>query len=163
MHGYNKGTGGEMSLVNTMATDVGSLDGTVLIPLKGGTYYFQTENTDESWTAKIECQDGMAPAGTGMDIQAVGYTVTENYTLSKCTKSVFNWSVEPSSYGTASLILHLCKANETNSCESLVNEMKTDMSSPMTGQALQKVENGDYFLVSDNTNEPWTVTWECKD
>jgi len=163
--GYNKDTGEDKTLVNEFGMDMGSdgLNGIAFCPLLGGTYYFQTENTDESWTAKLECQDNIAPVGEGMDVQGTGGFVSDDYTLHTCNKSIFNWSVQPSNSGSASLILSLCKANEDNNCETIVNEFQMDMSSPMTGQALQKVVDGDYFLVSENTQEAWTVTWECKD
>jgi hypothetical protein len=160
--GYNHGTGGSNTLVNEVATDVGAdgLSGVAFNGLLGGRYYFQTENTDEAWSLRLECQDGIAPAGEGMNIQANGATVTDNYTLHACSKSIFNWSVEPNSSGTASLIVSLCSQSE---CHNIINEVKTDMTSPMTGQALQALKGGDYFLVSENTQQAWSVSWECED
>jgi len=160
--GYNKGSGADKTLVNDMVMDASAdgMSGIAFDPLLGGTYYFQTENTDAAWNVRLECQDGVAPVGEGMNIQATGGFVTGNYSLPACNKSIFNWSVEPSNYGTTSLILALCNMKE---CETIVNEMKMDMTSAMTGQALQAVQGGDYFLVSENTQQPWSVNWECKD
>jgi hypothetical protein len=56
--------------------------------------------------------------------------------------------------------LALC---DMKACSTIVNEFKMDMTEPLTGQALQAVKAGDYFLVSANTQESWSVTWECKD
>jgi hypothetical protein len=159
----NKDTGNDKTLVNEFGMDVGSdgMNGIAFDPLLGGNYYYSTENTNEAWSAKIECQDGVAPVGTGINIQATGGTATDNYTLSACNKSIFNWSVDPNSSGSASLILALCDLKKN--CETIVNEFKMDMTSPLTGQALQSVKAGDYFLVSENTSQSWNVTWECKD
>jgi hypothetical protein len=158
---FNKDKGTDKTLVNSFAMDVGAdgFGGSAYDPLLGGEYYWQTENTNEAWTIKLECQDNVAPVGEGMNIQGTGTIVTDFYTLHSCTKSVFNYSVEPSS-GTASLILALCSRTE---CNTIVNEFKMDLSGSMTGQALQRVDDGDYFLISENTTKPWTVTWECKD
>lgn len=160
--GYNKGTGDSLNYVNEFAMNIyiGGINGSAYSSLSGGTYYFQIENTDEVWNVRVECQDGVAPVGTGMNIQGVGSVVTDNYTLTACNKSIFNWSVEPNSSGVASLILTLCSLEE---CSTIVNEFKQDMTSALTGQALQGLKGGDYFLYSENTQQPWSVTWECKD
>jgi hypothetical protein len=159
----NKDTGNDKTLVNEFGMDVGSvgMKGIAFDSLLGGTYYYSTENTNEAWSVRIECQDGVAPVGMGINFQAIGGTVTDNYTLHACNKSIFNWSVEPNSSGTASLILALCDLE--NNCETIVNEFKMDMTTSLTGQALQAVQAGDYFLVSENTQRSWSVIWECKD
>jgi hypothetical protein len=159
---YKTTVSDSVTLVNDIAMNVPGegLGGSINQSLKGGEYYFSTENTDEAWTVRLECQDGVAPVGTSMNIQATGMFVSDNYELPKCNKSIFNWSVEPNSNGTASLILYLCSLTE---CNTLVNEIKMDLSSALTGQALQPLSGGVYFIGSENTQQPWSVTWECKD
>jgi hypothetical protein len=150
----------EVTLVNEFAMDVSELSGSALQPLSGGEYYFSTENTDQPWTIRVECQDGVAPVGTGIDLEASGNIVTENYELPACQKSIFAWSVEPGDTGTASLILRLCG----NECTTLVNEFQMDLTAPMEGEALQALDGGIYYLVSENTSgRPWSVHWECRD
>jgi hypothetical protein len=162
LNAYNKGISEEQYLVSAYASDVGEegLSGSALLPLTGGTYYFSSENTDEAWTTRIECQDGVAPVGSGIDLQVTGNIVTDNYTLSACQKSIFSWSVEPDSNKYASLMIDLCDQNE---CNNLVMGFQQDTTSQLTGDAVQSVKAGDYFLVSTNSNQPWTVKWECKD
>jgi hypothetical protein len=45
----------------------------------------------------------------------------------------------------------------------LANAINMNMTTALTGQVLQSVKAGDYFLVTENTDEPWTINWECKD
>jgi hypothetical protein len=148
-------------LVNEIAMDVGAegLSGSALQPLSGGEYFFSTENTDGPWTIRVECQDGAAPVGTGIDLQAVGNIVTDNFEFPACQKSVFVWSTEPNDYGTASLAFRLCG----DECTLLVNEIQMDLAAPMEGEALQAIGGGVYYLVSENTSGPWSVRWECRD
>jgi hypothetical protein len=136
------------------------LSGSALQPLSGGEYYFSTENTDQPWRIRVECQDGGAPVAAGIDLQVAGNLVTENYELPSCQKSVFAWSVEPDDSGMASLILKLCG----DDCTTIVNEFQMDLAAPMQGDALQALGGGIYYLVSENTSgRPWSVRWECRD
>jgi len=154
-----------MSLVNEFAMDVSGdgISGAALQPLVGGEYYFTTENTDEAWALRVECQDGVAPVASGLDLQGSGNTVTDNYELPACSKSVFVWSAEPGDSGTASLIVHLCKVGEDR-CPSLVNEFGMDLTEPLEGEALEALSGGIYFLAIDNTSgKPWSIRWECRD
>jgi hypothetical protein len=148
-------------LVNEMAMSVSveGLSGSALQPLSGGEYYFSTENTDEPWTIRVECQDHVAPVGAGIDLQPVGNIVTDNYELPACQKSVFVWSAGRNDIGTASLILWLCGEE----CTVLVNEFQMDLIAPMEGEALQALRGGIYYLVSENSSGPWSVRWECRD
>lgn len=162
---HNVETGRDMPLVNEFAMDVSGdgISGATLQPLAGGKYYFSTENTDEPWTFRVECQDGVAPIGSSIDLQGNGNIVTDNYELSACNKSVFVWNVEPSDTGTASLIVYLCKVDEER-CPSLVNEFGMDLTEPLDGEALEPVSSGIYFLATGNTNgNPWSIRWECRD
>ncbi len=157
----------EILLVNEFSSDVvGVHSGSALQPLKGGEYFFSTENTDEPWRVRVECQDGAAPVAEGMDVTGTGDAVTGNYTLPACRKSIFNWSVEPNPYGSASLIVHLCSVEEieTRGCPpAIVNEFQSDLTGPLVGEALERVDGGDYFLIIRNTDEDWHVWWECRD
>jgi len=161
---YNVTAGLDTPLVNEFAMNVSdSLSGAVLQPLQGGEYYIATENTEEQWTVRVECQDGVAPVASGLDIQGAGNIVTDNYALVACSKSVFVWAVEPGDLGTASLIASLCKAGE-DQCQSLVNEFDMDLTAPLEGEALQSVTDGAYYLAISNTSgNPWRIRWECRD
>jgi hypothetical protein len=162
VHLHKVGDERESYLVNEVVMNVSGegLSGSALQPLSGGEYYFSTENTDEPWTICVECQDGVAPVGTGLDLQATGNIVTDNYELPACQKSVFAWGAEPNDYGTASLISKSCG----NDCTSVVNEAQFDLTATLEGEALQALRGGIYYLVSENTGGgPWSVRWECRD
>jgi hypothetical protein len=154
----------EGPLVNEFEMDVPAegIGGATLQPLAGGEYYFTTENTDLPWTLRAECQDGQAPAGSEIDLQGAGNTVTANYELPACQKSVFIWSVGPGSGGAASLIVHLCKVG-ADRCVSLVNEFKMDLTGPLEGEVLQDLTGGLYYLTTENLSGPWNIRWECRD
>lgn len=159
---FKKGSDREITVVNDMAMDTGSegMSGSSLQPLTGGEYYFSSDNTNEPWSVRIECQDGVAPVATGMDIQGTGNQVTGNYELYACQKSVFHWQVEPGTGGTAALILGLCGAE----CQTIANEMKMDLTGPLEGASLQAISAGSYYLVVQNASGlNWRVNWECKD
>ncbi len=149
-------------LVNVSATDMQSedLSGSVLEGLTGGEYYFSIKNTDEAWTIRVVCQDDVAPVGTGMNIQATGWFVSDNYVLSTCQEGIFSWSVGPNTNGTASLVLYFC---DLKRCITMVDEEKKDMTVPLTGQVTAMLQSGTYFIGAMNTLQPWSVTWECKD
>lgn len=151
-----------MTLVNVVATDMQAedLSGSVLERLIGGVYHFSIENTDEAWTIHVECQDNVAPVGAGMNIQAIGWFVSDNYVLSTCNSGIFSWSVEPKTDGTASLVLYLCDMKQ---CSTMVNEDKVNMTDPLIGQVTAMLQTGTYFVGAENTLQPWSVTWECKD
>jgi hypothetical protein len=151
-----------VTLVNVVAMDTYAegLSGSVLRGLIGGEYSFSIENTNEAWTIRVECQDNIAPVGTGMSIQSSGWFVSDNYVLSTCQKGIFSWSVEPNANGTASLVLYLC---DLKRCTTMVNEVKLDMTAPLTGQVTAMLQSGTYFIGAENTLQPWSVSWECKD
>jgi hypothetical protein len=167
IHLHNVEADDGVSIVNEFSSDIiGVLSGSALQPLIGGEYFFSTENTDEPWRIRVECQDGDKPVAEGMDVTGIGDTVTENFTLSTCRKSIFHWSVEPGSYGSAALIVHLCSPDgiiKRGCPPSIVNEFETDLTAPLEGEALERVDDGDYFLVISNTNAEWHVWWECQD
>ncbi len=151
-----------VTLIDIAAIDVPTegLSGSVLWGLKSGKYYFSIGNTDEAWTIRVECQDNVAPVGTGMNIQANGWFVSDNYVLSTCQMGIFSWSVKPRADGNASLILYLCDLKQ---CTTMVNEVKTDMIAPLTGQVTAMLQSGTYFIGAENTLQSWSVSWECKD
>jgi hypothetical protein len=150
------------TLINVDATNIDAevLSGSVLRGLIGGEYYFSIENTYEAWTVRLECQDNVAPVGTGMNIQATGWFVSDNYVLSTCQNGIFSWSVEPNANGTASLDLYLCDLKQ---CVTMVNEVKMGMTAPLTGQVTAMLQSNTFFIVAENTLQPWSVSWECKD
>lgn len=163
---HNVETERDMTLVNEfgMDTSSGGISGSALQPLVGGEYFFSSENTDEPWALQVVCEDGAAPVASGeLAIEGFGNIVTENYELPKCTKSVFLWSVDPSSSGSAALILTLCSV-EGEKCDTIVNEFKMDLPGPLEGEALERISGGTYFLVAANTSgRSWRVSWECRD
>ena len=147
-------------LVNETAESSDVVSGSAHQPLIGGEYYFSTELTQEPWTIRLECQDGVAPVGPGMDLHGAGNIVTDNYELPACQKSVFVWSAEPDDWGNAALALSLCG----DECTLLVNEFQTDLAAPMEREALQALRGGVYYLVVANSSgRPWSVRWECRD
>jgi len=61
------------------------------------------------------------------EIEGVGESVTDNFEWPRCQKAVFYWTAFPSSYGSASLIVHLHSV-ETGRDMCLVNEFAMDVS-----------------------------------
>jgi len=161
---YQVGSSQAETLVNEFESDVPEtgLYGAALHHLTEGQYYFSTENTDEPWTLRIECQDHLPAVAEGMRVTARGNTVTDNYQLSTCNKSVFRWQVAPNSYGTTALIVHLHRVNEDRFAY-LVNALEFDQSAPLSGEALEPVQAGTYYLVTENATGEWSVEWECRD
>ena len=160
---HSVATGEERPIVNQFDMDLaGDLTGAALQPLVDGEYFISTENTDQAWHIRLECQDGQAPAGVGIDVQGQGTFVTPNYELSGCTKSIFMWTVQPSNTGTASLIADLVNANE-NRIYNLANDFGMDLVAPLEGEALRSTVPGLYYLVIENTQQPWHIRWECRD
>lgn len=165
---YNADTGKDTSVVNDMATDLDAAwhTGQNIQALKGGEYYFASENTDMPWVVTIECHDGLAPVASGsLDVTGADNAVTGNYELPACDKSIFHWETAPSDWGTASLIAYLCRDDATTlTCNSIVSDMKTDMEETFTGQAVQRLSGGVYYLIVYNVSGPtWHIRWECKD
>jgi hypothetical protein len=150
------------TLINVDATNMDAevLSGSVLRGLIGGEYYFSIENTNEAWTVRLECQDNVAPVGTGINIQATGWFVSDNYILSSCQKGIFSWSVNPNTSGAASLILYLCNLKQ---CTTMVNEVRTDMTTALSGQVTAMLQTDTYYIGAENTFLTWSVIWECQD
>jgi hypothetical protein len=136
------------------------LSGSVLSSLMGGKYNFSIENTDAAWTIRMECQDNIAPVGTGMNVQASGWFVSDNYILTTCNKGIFSWSTQPNAIGTASIVLYLC---DLKRCTTMVNEDKMNLTAALTGQVTAMLQTGTYFIGAKNTLQPWSVSWECTD
>jgi len=163
---FNVTTGQEMSIVNEFAMDVlsESLAGSAIQALAGGKYYFATENTDQPWKLRVECQDVVAPVAVGtLNVEDVGNAVTGNYELPACNKSVFAWEVSHTESGTASMMAYLVKVG-SDEAWNLVNEFAMDRTQPLEGEALQKLSGGEYYLYVFNTgNRPWSIHWQCQD
>jgi hypothetical protein len=160
---HNKDTGAEADVVSLylLSGNEDGVTGASPVHLLGGEYYFSTSNIEKEWTVRVECQDNAAPVRTGgMDVQATGIFVTDNYVLHACQKSIFTWSVEPSSSGSATLSLQLCNMEE---CNNLIYESASDLSAPLSGETVHAVTGGTYFLVSYGAQEPWSIDWECRD
>ena len=160
IHNIDRGLDESMINVWEFGIDPAGFSGSTLQTLQGGEYFFSTENTSEPWTVRVECQDGAAPVMEGMDVQATGPFVSDNYTLTACNKSIFSWSVEPDYYGYTVLHMSLCSLK---GCEDLGGGYAADMTGPLTGEALMPVDNGTYYLVAEDPQANWSVHWECRD
>lgn len=139
-----------------------SISGSTFQSLVGGDYFFNIENTDGPWSLRIECQDGATPVAAGLDITGQGNTVTPNYALAACQKSVFHWSVDPDTSGTAALILYLHQIG-TDRYADLANAFDMDMTGPLQGQTLEPIPDGIYFLTIENATGLWHIRHECQD
>jgi hypothetical protein len=155
-------TGEEANLVNEFGMEVDESSGSTFLSIGAGEYYFSSENTDEPWTVRVECQDGQAPVGNELAVEGVGDTVTANYELEPCNKSVFTWTAAPSAAGSASLIVDLCQVGGRR-CENIVNEFEMDVTDEISGEVVEKLDGGLYFIVTENTDQAWSVTLECHD
>lgn len=165
---YNADTGNDTAIINEFDSDVAAavgLTGAVLQALKGGNYYFATENASGDWNLRIECQDGVAPQASGtLLVAGRGISVTANFELPKCQKSIFAWSASPSKYGSAAIIVYLVKVGAEVKAANLVNEFAADRTEPLTGEAVQALSGGLYYLTITNTGgRDWQVTWQCRD
>jgi hypothetical protein len=154
----------ESTLVNEFGQSAQGLDGETLQPLAEGEFFFSSENTGEPWRVTLICEDNVAPAAVGeLDVEGHANLVSKNYRLPACTKSVFNYTVQPNENGSASLILYLCNV-ERERCQSIVNKFEMDLSGPLEGKAVESLSEGTYFLVTENASGcDWHITWECQD
>jgi hypothetical protein len=154
----------ERTLVNEFGQTAEGLDGRSLQPVGSGDYFFSSENTDEPWQVTFVCEDNVAPVASGeLDIEGSGNTVSANYELPECTKSVFSYSVQPNDMGSASLILYLCSVAREN-CMSIANKFEMDLADPLEGRTVESLRGGLYFLATENaTGNDWHITWECQD
>lgn len=161
---HDVAVGREELLLNAvdLEADSDTVSWPALMSVDAGDYYFTTQNTDEPWSLRVECQDGMAPVAEGMEVSGEGLTVTDNYQLPACSKSVFAWSIEPDATGSASAIIELYKAGADQPVV-VANEFEMDATEPVTGQSMHSVGAGPHYLFVYNTSNPWTVRWECQD
>lgn len=135
-----------------------------LVSLAEGEYYFSAEDTGSDWAVRIECQDGQPSGGVGVDVEIAGDVVTDNFTLYKCNKSVFNWQLGPSNDSTF-VTVDLCAVNGPPQCEIIVNALEFELSEGLSGRTVKAVSEGLYFLViAVSDARPGThVSWECQD
>jgi len=92
-----------------------------------------------------------APVTEPVVFEGSGGAVTDNMRLSACQKSVFSWQHG----GTSNFFVNLCG----ESCGSLIIAGRDDA----TGEAFQPLGGGEYYLVVESVEGPWTITWECRD
>ncbi len=156
--------GEEEYLINQLVLDPPpeGINGVVAHPLLEGEHYFSTENTDGSWTLRVECWDEVAPVGSEMNLAGRTATVTDNYELPACKKSVFVWSVEPDDSGSAVLSVNLFKTDKERP-NRLINEHRSDSATILEGRALNRLSDGLYWLAVEHASGPWTIRWECQD
>lgn len=132
----------------------------------GGEYYLSIKETDDPWSVKIECRNGLALMRTALDLHATGDTITDPYELPACSKSVFVWSVEPESDDSLFNTFDLALCDENAECVSIVDVDVWEVDSPTTtkGETLQPLHGGVYLFVSTNASgQSWSVRWECRD
>jgi hypothetical protein len=151
-----------VTLVNIDTTDLYAKEftGSVLQGLIAGEYSFSIENTEEAWTIRVECQDNVAPIKIGLNIQATGWFVSDNYILPTCQNGIFSWSVEPNANDIASLVLYFC---DMKRCVTMVDEENKNTTDKLSGQVTAMLQSGTYFIGAKNTLQSWSVIWECKD
>jgi hypothetical protein len=160
---YNAQTEKGSEIISEMEMDVaGIMRGEALKVLVGGTYYVTTENSSGPWTLQGICREGEAPSGEGIDLSGEGQIVSGNFILEECQKSVFVWSVEPSSSGFAQLGVGFVDA-QAHQGGYLVNEMEMDVTGALSGETLEPVSGGVYFVYVESASGPWTLRWECRD
>ena len=89
-----------------------------------------------------------------LSVEGQGYLVTENYSWTKCGKAVFAWKDE----GFGRITIRLFKAGEDKPIYILSNEEL-----PSTGETVQPIDTGTYFLAIRGSLVGWSLTGECRD
>ena len=86
-------------------------------------------------------------------LEGSGNIVTDNYDLEQCQKAVFSWTA----IGSGNMIVRLWKVGVDDS-RLLVNEIGPD-----SGEVLQGLSGGTYWLTVDGPSEGWSIIGECRD
>jgi hypothetical protein len=160
---HNVYTQKAMEIVSTFETEtVGTMRGESIQALLGGAYYVTVEDHSGPWALQGICREGEAPSGEGIDLHGVGQVVSGNVVLTECQKSVFVWSVEPRSSGLAQLEVSLANA-KTHQGRYLVSEFEMDVAGTLSGEVLEPVSDGMYFIHVESASGPWTLRWDCRD
>jgi len=102
-----------------------------------------------------------AAAGLLIELSGDTDTVSDNYTLTSCPKSVLTWSVEPGGSGAAAIAISLHNVDSDRTIQ-LVTTFKMEHPQPLTGEALHNLDAGTYYLQIQNITGPWSILWECK-
>lgn len=90
---------------------------------------------------------------TFLELSGEGDLVTDNFDWGPCQKAVFVWDAP----GTRNFIVHLWNTTAERPA-GLVNEIAPD-----SGEVLQPLAGGSYYLEIQATNTTWTITGECRD
>jgi len=150
------------TLVSLLEFDAGAeLAGQRHKSLSEGEYFVSTESASGPWSVRGVCLDGQLPTGKGIDLQGTAETVSDNFELDKCGWATFLWSVEPDD-GLAQFTVRLHKVG-FDSSHRLINEMEFDVPRTLTGEVLNAVASGVYFLTVEEPTGPWSVRYECRD
>ena len=88
-----------------------------------------------------------------ISLDGSGNIVSDNYDLQPCQKAVFSWVAE----GKDNMIVFLWKVGVDEN-RLLINEI-----GPGSGEALQSLSGGTYWLTVEGPSDGWTVTAECRD
>ena len=150
-------------IVNELEFDAPhAIAGQSLESLEGGEYYLASSNTDARWSLVVQCHDGQPGLEGPLALEGSGHIVSSNYSLPRCSKSVFSWRIIPNDRGTASLIAKLFTVGEDRP-DYLINELEFDAVEPVSGESLEPLSGGLYYLSTENVNGTWSLRWECRD
>ncbi|MCA9900632.1 MAG: hypothetical protein KDK05_00545 [Candidatus Competibacteraceae bacterium] len=86
-------------------------------------------------------------------LEGAGDVVSDNYDWQPCQKAVFSWEA----MGQDNIIIRLWKTTADNNVL-LVNEI-----SPASGEVLQPLSGGTYWITVTGPAEGWGITAECQD
>lgn len=96
-----------------------------------------------------------------LELQGTGEIVSDNFNAPECYKAVFSWSAKANSSGMAALIVNLHNA-DSGTKYTLVNALVAD-TKEATGDVLKPLEDGKYFISTENVTGDWSVRGTCFD
>ena len=94
------------------------------------------------------------PRGVFFQGTFAGNAITENYTWRACTKAVWSYSAT----GSSNVIVYLWKVGQSDYYGLIVNDI-----APASGQSLEPIEAGNYYLEIDAYAAQLTLTGTCQD
>ena len=90
---------------------------------------------------------------TFLDLNGDGDTITDNYEWGACEKAVFVWE----STGSGNIVAYLHKPGAERGAL-IVNGV-----SPDSGETLQPLSGGTYYVEVSARSSAWAITGECRD
>ena len=88
-----------------------------------------------------------------VNLEGTGDSVSDNFEVQECQKAVFSWTA----VGQSNFIVYLWKVGIDDN-RLLVNEI-----APSSGETLQPLTGGTYWLTIDSPTESWSITAECRE